>query len=517
MLDVAGLRHPTEGSRFALACVASSAIVALAVAALVALGQEARLALTILGLAVFVLSLLLAISLYRIRLLADAVRVSTASLPALQSVVDEVRQRLGYDGRLTVFVVDKVDRVLARTVTPVALTSYFGIHVIVVEGAVVGDLAVPRERQKLVFLLATQVGALKAKQTTWTPVLAALLYSGIGRLATPFILPWQRATVYSGDRFALACCGDLEVSLESAYKALVGKEIAPSVRAEGLVEQALVVRRSVVLRIVQLMRSTPHATNRYLELLSFSSASQPEAYDAFHAAVGRPAQEVGAVVARLRERRPHDAALPFGLVLSGLLLTAGIVLGVAARNPGGPEADIGPIGPVITTASPTVDPVVTPTPTPTPVETTASTLALGYLILLLPTDLQASCREIEPLASGVTSVAAVAAVTCVPTENGGPATVQYYRFDGAEVMRSAFDEWTKSLAEGDCVTDGDGKSSWESGGTAQGPLACYAGQGDNRVILWGYDAEGVLAVAYDEDLSGPELYEWWRHVPALAS
>src|SRR4029453_15782689 len=108
---------------------------------------------------------------------------------------------------------------------------------ILVEGDVIGDLSDDRQRAQFVFLLATLVGALKARHTTWSLILSILQGLVLPRLVGPFVAPWYRATVYTGDRIAAACCGDLNVSLQAFYRDLVGKDISTHVRPGGFVTQ----------------------------------------------------------------------------------------------------------------------------------------------------------------------------------------------------------------------------------------------------------------------------------------
>jgi hypothetical protein len=510
-LDVAALRHPTESSRFALACVASAAVVAIAVAVLLASGLAGVLAIILVTVALVILLIRLTLTLWRISLLADAVKVTAATLPEIHAVVTEVRERLGYDRRLDVYVVDRINRVLTGAGSPVAMTSFFGARVIVIEGEAIGDLSVARGRQQLVFLLATFVGALKARHAQWTPVLVALQASGVAKLAWPFIYPWYRATVYTGDRIAYACCGDLDVSLQAAYRVLVGKEIAPHLRAGGLVEQALAVRRSRVLRLSQLVRQAPHATNRYLELLSVAAVHQPAEFAGFQSTVGPVATEVSAVATRLGSRRRSTAAIPLGLVISALLLTAGIAVGLAADDSSTARSIYDVFDP---DADQTVAPSDTPlTPVTTPVETPTPDLATA-LTALVPAELRSSCAETQP---GGNASGAVAGVECTVTESSAPNTVYYYAFADADSLQTAFEAWAGTIDQGDCSEEPRAKNTWSSNGVQVGSLACFTTKGDDHAFLWTHDAQGVLVLALDPDLPPSDFYAWWQKHAQLAS
>jgi hypothetical protein len=331
-LPVEELRHPSEPSRFALALVAMSIPIAVALSVMVSQGQEAKVIAILVAIVVALFLIWVAVQLWRVRLLGDAVLVSAQTLPAVQEILDTVRDRLGYTRRIDLFVVDKISRVLSGDSASVTLTSFFGVHVLVAEGDAVGDLADPKERQQLLFTLATHVGALKARQSQWwSPLFTAFEMTGLGRFAALFVLPYYRATVYSGDRIAYVCCGDLDVSLQAVYRALVGRDVAKHLRAEGFTGQALVVRRRLLLRVTQLLRATPHAPNRYLHLLAFVQQLTPVAYTAHPPSVTGGVAEVEPVLAELGRKRASAGVVSVGVALAGAVLACGLILGLFAR------------------------------------------------------------------------------------------------------------------------------------------------------------------------------------------
>jgi hypothetical protein len=56
---------------------------------------------------------------------------------------------------------------------------------------------------------------------------------------------------------------------------LVGKDLGPRLVVMGILDQAATVRRRWLPRLAQLFMNTPHATNRYLNLLVFFAAPPP--------------------------------------------------------------------------------------------------------------------------------------------------------------------------------------------------------------------------------------------------
>nr|WP_296072537.1 hypothetical protein [uncultured Actinoplanes sp.] len=332
-LDMTELRHPTESSRFALALISVAFAVAVAVFVLVSLGEATMLMIVFLVIVVAVLLIWVAVQLWRVRLLGDAVLVRAETLPEVQGVLDTVRDRLEYTRRIDMFVVEKISKVLSADAAPITLTSFFGVHVLVAEGDALGDLARENDRKRLLFTLATYVGALKARYAQWwSPLFTAFQMTGLTTFVAPLVFPYYRATVYSGDRIAYACCGDLAVSLDAVYRSLVGPDVAEHLRADGLTSQALSVQRRRLLRFAQLLRPTPHATNRYLHLLAFVRQRTPDAFDSHRLALGATAQQAEPVLDALSRRRPHPNAPAFAVGLAALLLLGAILTGVTARN-----------------------------------------------------------------------------------------------------------------------------------------------------------------------------------------
>ena len=501
-LDVSALRHPTEGSRFALACIASTAVVAGAVFVFLSTGHALEIALIIVILVLLILLIRVVQMVLRIHLLANAVHVSAATLPDVDDVVREVRARLAYEGRLDIFVVNKTSRTLGETSAPVAMISFFGVRFILIEGDVIGDLSDDSQRGQFVFLLATYVGALKARHTAWSLILSILRGMALPRLVGPFVAPWYRATVYTGDRIALACCGDLDVSLQAFYRDLVGKDISTRVRPGGFVAQALHARRRMLLQFSQLLHFSPHATNRYLELLSFAAQREPAGFEAFRSEVDPATREFDGVLAQLGSRRATGAAPAIGVALSVLLLLGGIFTGLTVRDTGvanfaydyfnrgrGSEPE-----PVLPT-----DPVTTPSP----IQPTLD--PADVLIARLPADLRATCTTGTPESDEVVLV-----VDCTPTGSSAPETVSYLAYPSAATLRAAFERYVGEMATGQCETGSNHRTTWTSNSITRGSLACYTARSGKATVLWGTDDAALLAIAQDETLEVDDLYAWWK-------
>jgi hypothetical protein len=541
-LDVAELRHPSEQSRFALALVASALAVAVGLFVLVSLGELTLLLALVVAMGIVVLLFWVGLQIWRVRLLGDAVLVSARTLPDVQEIVDVVRARLAYDRRIDLYVVDKISRVLSVDSAPITLTSFFGVHVLVAEGDALGDLDDAMDRRRLVFTLATYVGALKARYAQWwSPLFLVLYMTRLTVFVTPLIWPWYRATIYSGDRIAYACCGDLDVSLDVVYRALVGKDMAARLRADGLTGQALAVRRRWIPRIAQLMRSTPHATNRYLDLLAFIRRTEPEVFDARRTAFGGGSLEADRVLATLAGKRARrGTAVSIGVVLAAALLAGGAVGGLqfrdspvahwmadfyAAFTSGGASSEPDAAGEGgITPAEPAGPSAGSPgsgsaasshtsgepggrSPGAPESSGSAASSQAGPLQTLrarVPPAMRPTCAIGQP----DPAVGLRAVLICRPADPA-PVSLMLYAYEDETTVTTSFDAIVGALPTGPCPGPGDGRTVWDVAGVTQGPLACFDSAAGGPTVAWAATASGTLAVASDPAWTIGELIDWW--------
>jgi hypothetical protein len=282
---IKSMLYPGERWRFAIAAVASIAFLLFILAVLIAAGVAA-LAGGLIALAAVVASVWLVLQLGRARLLGNAVKVTPMTFPSLQLLLDDVCEQLAYWRRIDVYVTPKGD-------PPVNLVTYLGTHIILIEGGLVAELLDQPTMAQLRFLIARHVGALKARQYRLDVLLVILGAANALQFVKPFLLPYYRATAYSGDQIGLACCGSVEAALEATARLLVGKELAPELPLGGVVPQAALVKERVMPRLAQFMSPAPHVINRYLNVLMYGRSREPETTDRLSAALG--AVELGAL------------------------------------------------------------------------------------------------------------------------------------------------------------------------------------------------------------------------------
>jgi hypothetical protein len=97
-----------------------------------------------------------------------------------------------------------------------------------------------------------------------------------------FLLPYERAMVYTGDRVALAVInGDIGTAVSAMQKLIVGRELGYSINPAGIVEQHRRVKGSLFAFLARLSMSFPHTTARFVDLIAFAQQKFPEQYARF--------------------------------------------------------------------------------------------------------------------------------------------------------------------------------------------------------------------------------------------
>jgi hypothetical protein len=265
------LLHPTEASRLVLAIAAATLTLAGLLLVLIAANAANALPvmLTVIGFAVFfALTLWFGQQVHRARLLGESVKVGPGSFPQLHDLIEETKATLHYHRRVDVYVRDKPG-------APIITTSYLGTRTMVIEGDLVAGLLDDDCRPQLVFLVGRNVGALSAKHQRLTFLVLLLHTLDILKFPAPFILPWYRATTYSGDQIGMMCCADADAALQATRRLLVGKDLAAKMDAGQVLPQVCLVRARRLPRFAELFQAEPHITNRYANLLCFVRYHDP--------------------------------------------------------------------------------------------------------------------------------------------------------------------------------------------------------------------------------------------------
>src|SRR5207302_2548759 len=109
-----------------------------------------------------------------------------------------------------------------------------------------------------------------------------------------FLLPYERAMVYTGDRLAVAAMdGDISSAASAMQKLFVGRQLGYSVNPEGLIKQQREIKGTFFAFMARLPSHFPHMTARYVDLIVFAKVFFPAQVANFESAnPGLPADLV---------------------------------------------------------------------------------------------------------------------------------------------------------------------------------------------------------------------------------
>jgi len=493
-LDVRQLRHPSEPSRFALAASASILLGGLGLLVALRFAGVTEIILITATLAVALGSVWWLVQVHRAKLLGGAARVTPQTFPVLSAAADEVKRQLDYTQPVEIFVLAQMDE-------SVLLTSFFGTHVLIMEGALVAELVKPENRPQLDFILATFFGKLKIKTLAWAPAHIAINALKLPHFLNFLFAPWERATVYTGDQVAATCCGSLDESIIALNRLLVGKDLAHDVGISGLMSQAALVRRAWLPRLQQLYSSYPHLTNRYLNLLSFADQSAPAEARAFRDRIDpvtdARVRDVTARLAQQRERGPRGGLVAVSIAAS-IALVSLAAFAMFSTIP--QQALAGFSGKAA--ASTATDPP--PTPSSSPRATSDPAAALESHV---PAAFASTCSAVTPQPA-ITGL--VAAITCTPAEAGGPRTVQYYQFADTADMNAAFEDAANGLPENGACDQGGQRGAYHfTTGPGPGLWACSDNSSNEGQMIWTSTRLNILSVATDPVQTPQQLHDWF--------
>ena len=491
-LDVRQLRHPSEPSRFALAASASILLGGLGLLVALRFAGFFKIVLIAATLAVALGSVWWLVQVHRAKLLGSAARVTPQTFPLLSAAADEVKRQLDCTQPVEIFVLAQMD-------DSVLLTSFFGTHVIMIDGDLVAELVKPENRPQLDFILATFFGKLKIKTLAWAPAHIAINALKLPHFLNFLFTPWERATVYTGDQVAAAYCGSLDESIIALNRLLVGKDLAHDVGMGGLMSQAAFVRRAWLPRLQQLYSSYPHLTNRYLNLLSFADQSAPEEARAFRDRIdpGTDARvrDVSARLAQQRERGPRRGLVTVSIAAS-IALVSLAAFGMFSTIPQKALAAFSgsPAG-----STPT-DPIHSSSPR-------ATSHPIAALESHAPAAFASTCSAFTPQ---IAMTGLVAAITCTPAETGGPGTVQYYQFADTADMNAAFENAANGLPENGVCDQGGQRGAYHfTSGPGPGLWACFYNSSNEGQMIWTSTHLNILTVATDPVQTPQQLHDWF--------
>jgi hypothetical protein len=140
-----------------------------------------------------------------------------------------------------------------------------------------------------------------------------------------FLLPYERALVYTGDRIALGViAGDISSAISAMQKIFVGRQLGYSVNPSGIVAQHRLVKGSLFALLARLPIAYPHMTARYVDLIGFAKKGYPEQFQRFDAANPGLPDDLERLTA-LPNAAPGSGADPFLIPLVAALAVLGLL------------------------------------------------------------------------------------------------------------------------------------------------------------------------------------------------
>lgn len=137
--------------------------------------------------------------------------------------------------------------------------------------------------QELKWLIARFVGQVKVKHKLG-PLAWVIAFAQRLLIFNLFILPYERATAYTGDRLALKTIdGDINAAITAFNKLLVGRELGYSIDPSGIIQQNRQVKGSFFAFLARLGQPLPHTIPRYVDLIGFASRAFPTRFRQFAA------------------------------------------------------------------------------------------------------------------------------------------------------------------------------------------------------------------------------------------
>jgi hypothetical protein len=307
-----GYMYPLQNRRYYLALVFSIILFPL-----VAIGLLVGTIVLIVPLVAFFLWM--GMRVFFAHMLGNSILVSAENYPRIFAVTEEVKTRLGYQKPIYVFVYENGS-------FNAYMRHLFFRRAIFLNSELLQAGVTDREVR---WIIGRFVGYMRARQQAgvlgW--IVRAAQYLLVFNF---FILPYERAMVYTGDRLALAeIDGDLASAISAMQKLLVGRQLGYSINPEGLIAQHRQVRGSIFGFLARAAKGFPHTTARYVDLVLFARAFFPEQYKIFEAAnPGLPADLAHLGLSQQTDSgAPRMAHAPWGWTWAGATVVVLLAMG----------------------------------------------------------------------------------------------------------------------------------------------------------------------------------------------
>lgn len=232
-----------------------------------------------------------------VKMRASAAEITPASLPELDTALVTVCNALGYHrDHFSAFLVQNEKYDLEMTTWRRShLFIYSGLAEAVYEYDAPGELA---------YFAASAVGELRIREMRMMFIRHSIDFVNKTPLLNLMVLPYLRATVYTGDRVALAATGDLQSALDAMAGRIVGKDLASIVALGSWIEQHGRLRGSFLSFLFRMFSGEPHPVDRLCNILCFAREALPRRYEEVISSLPvAHRKQVEAILAESRHRR----------------------------------------------------------------------------------------------------------------------------------------------------------------------------------------------------------------------
>ena len=261
--------HPKENSRYIFALIITIPVIIVGV---VLTFSTFGLALIFIGF--IILSTWFILNILQASLIANSVRVSEYNFPEILQIYSEVKNALSYDKEIPIYVVQDGD-------INAFLSIFFRTKFIILNSVLIEGINKEEDYVQIKWIIARFIGAFRAKHFRMN--IFKIMIDSIEKIKifNFFILPYERAIIYTGDNIGLLLCEDLEQVMIAFDKFMVGNQLCQKINMNGIFEQSKDVENSFFALLARLSSTHPHLTSRYLNLLSFAKKEFPDQYESY--------------------------------------------------------------------------------------------------------------------------------------------------------------------------------------------------------------------------------------------
>lgn len=258
--DLLKAKYPKENNRFFIAM-----IIGFPISLLLLIISPALLGI------IFIVWFTLSIA--KVNLIGNSVKVSESNFPEIYNIYKEVKSELSYNKKVDIYIIEggSVNAFIAK---------FFNTKFIILNSELVKDMLISDKLVQMKWIIARFIGALKAKHFRLSLFRIAFESVENIKIFNFFLLPYERATQYTGDNFGMLLTQNVEQSFNAFNKLLIGNDLSPKVNFEGILQQASELKnKNIFSFLARAFSYHPHLINRYLNLLAYAENEFPEQFN----------------------------------------------------------------------------------------------------------------------------------------------------------------------------------------------------------------------------------------------